>query len=583
MDSPAYSTCESNMEALSISSTSRGSTLSGASSPRSSVVAVASPSLYAEYSKLALRAATFGLELEFILAFNEDILKLILAKYNIDADIDKSPKDFERRAFMSTTFVGEYPTYRCRARYPSWALQVPETDLTRRKRLDADMFCNKLENGRTWIRRLLMEPLLIAKECLNSNGLDLNVVGWMGCVPDEPDNLHASTIAFPTEDSIDEAVMLIKADVDYSKWTLANDHSLLGMLRSQLQQHLKSQDVSEDSFADWDTYGMELVTPVFELQKKKEAFAEIEQYLKALSGERTSALESVWCGVHVHIGWDIKNPEDIPVRSFQHLAYILILHEDLVSKCHPRSRSGVALPKRVPEASDVGDTDDAEEFDPNRPWEAPPAPTEAELERDEERMVLAFEAEYSGAYPGEENLLSNARYLRTQLAHQLPPLADLAMEHAIFKQDGTIFDLIRILQHGTDAGPYKAYLYNFGNLFNLARNKKSWKPIKPTVEFRQHACTLDPVVLEHWVTLLEAIVRKAEEKASERVSDFMMQKEFAEREATKYPTTMNSAPWPYQNMRRFCTEFLGLNIEEGGYWQGRFENYKDDRPEYNSD
>ena len=121
-------------------------------------------------------------------------------------------------------------------------------------------------------------------------------------------------------------------------------------------------------------------------------------------------------------------------------------------------------------------------------------------------------------------------------------------------------------------------MYNFANLVNLARNETSWKPIKPTIEFRQHASALDPGVLEHWVTLLEGIVRKAEESALQSEEEEYFERTYAEREGNKYGATEPEL-WPYEDMKEFVVEFLGLSVDEGDYWQGRHEKYEDDRPE----
>jgi hypothetical protein len=127
-------------------------------------------------------------------------------------------------------------------------------------------------------------------------------------------------------------------------------------------------------------------------------------------------------------------------------------------------------------------------------------------------------------------------------------------------------------------------MYNFANLWALAKGETPWKPIKPTIEFRQHACTLDVEVVRHWVTLLEAIVKVAAKKAAQSTQHNNLTaldptRSFAEREASKYPVLSSSSlPWPCETMNDFCVRFLGLDDEEGYYWQARYEQFKDDRP-----
>ncbi len=522
-------------------------------------------------------ATTFGIEIELVFAFKEDLLKSVLSESGLGADMIKTFNPGEHKNLVGTEQIPGSPTipaYECRFRSPSWALHVPETDLTCDERLYKGMGFARSSNGKQWVRRYVMEPLLVAKGVLEENGLGISVVGWTEPHSELRDGVEGAEVAFPNRNDAPGDVMLRRAQLDYEKWTLTNDHTIIGALRSQLHDHLSSREVSEAEFPEWDSYGMEMISRVFTLDKKNEALAEVGNYLQGLITRETSTMGSVWASAHVHIGFDFKEPGDMPVLLLQHLANILVLHEDLISKCHPRSRSGVSVTAECEEPP-ASPFEDDEDFDPNDFPPPPPPLTDTELGQDNEDRVLRFEGEYTGAHPQAENVKSNARHLRKQLATQPPT----AMAAAIFKQDGTIFDLVDLLQHKDDKGnPYRGYMYNFANLVNLARNETRWKSIKPTVEFRQHACALDADVLKHWVTLLEAIVRKAEDNASKAASEEMMERTYSEQEASKCPVSTAQAPWPYQNMKLFCTEFLGLNEVEGEYWLGRFEEYKNDRP-----
>ncbi|ETI29245.1 hypothetical protein G647_01698 [Cladophialophora carrionii CBS 160.54] len=529
-------------------------------------------------TRSSVHATSFGLELEFVFAFKEDLLQHMLSKYNLGADIIKTLTADEHQQLVATEQVANgapVPAYDCRTRTPSWALHVPETDLTCQTKQFKGMGFIRSDNGRMWVRRYVMEPLLIARDLLGDRGLGANVVGWVEPHPEWRDDIEVATITFPDRSGCDASTILRRANVDYTKWTLTNDHTLVGALPSQLHDHLRDRGVPEDNLEDWDSHGMEMISPIFSLNKKSQAFAELGRYVQALSEEGTSALGSVWSSAHVHIGFNFDKPKDMPILLLQHLAYILVLHEDLISKCHPRSRCGVPIPQNEYEEPEVGGLEDDEDFDPDNYEPPPPPPTEEELERENEQAVLAFEAAYTGVQPGAENVCSNARYLRKTLASG----SLLDVKDAIFKQDGDIFDLVDLLQHRDAKGnTYRGYMYNFANLVNLARNETSWKSIKPTVEFRQHACTTDPAVLECWVTLLEAIICKTDDNAARAVAGDMVGKTYTEQEASKYPTSTEATPWPCRDMRTFCTELLGLNENEAEYWQGRFNMFKDDRP-----
>jgi hypothetical protein len=524
--------------------------------------------------RAAVRATTFGIELEFVFAFKEYQLKNILSKYDLSADIIKTMTPEEHRDLVATFGIAngqDVPAYSCRQRSPSWALHVPNTDLVCRLYQHKGMFSAKSTKNKRGLRRYVMEPLLIAKQCLAQKGLPSNVVGWIETNPSQRDNPEAARISWPQEESTDDSVMLRNALVDYSKWTLVNDHTIVGALRSQLQDHLERKGVVRDEIADWDSYGIEMISPVFELAKKEDAFKEVGNYLTALRTKETSTFDSVWASSHVHVGFNFERPEDMPILQLQHLAYILVQHEDLISKCHPRSRCGVRLPQKEPEELQY---DEEEDFDPDASFERPPAPTEEELAREDDQHVLVVEKEYTGCQKGVENVRSNAQHLAEQLQRE-----NLTTKDAIFQQDGTIFELVGRLQRTNAAGNFeRGYMYNFANLVNLALQQSSWKPVKPTVEFRQHACALDPTVLKHWVSFLESIVRKADEMASSPVQEDEMQGSFASREEAKYMAGREKGSWPSQSMRTFCVGFLDLNDEAGEFWQGRYDLYKDDRP-----
>lgn len=530
-----------------------------------------------------VRATTFGIEFEFILAFKHDLLKSILDGYNIEADIIKQFTDNEHKHLLGE-FAMHYEgnsSHNCRLRYPSWALHVPEGDVVCQNGLHHGNFVTKVSQGKQWIRRYVMEPLLMVKECLQKAQLPCNVIGWVEPDPSNLNNPQKAEIPFPGKG---EHAMMRKSIVDYTYWTVTNDHTLIGALRSQLQEHLEKQGVPNDEVVSWDSCGVELVSPVFDLETKTEAFQQVGRYLGSLIGKDMSLLESIWASTHVHIGFDFEAPDDMPMLLLQHLAYILVLHEDLLSNCHPKSRSAIEIPNASPSEPVLEDFDD-EEFDPDAPFEPPPSPSEEEKEQENEAKVLAFEDEYTGV----GNVDSNARYLRKQLASQSPRHQLHEIRDKIFQEKGTIFDLVELLQRPKNPSDihgdrHRGYMYNFANLWALAKGQTPWKPIKPTIEFRQHACTQDVEAIQHWVNLLEALVRAAETKAAQTTqfngsSPLETTRPFAEREASKYPSSSStSLPWPHETMNSFCVRFLGLDLDEADYWQARFDRCKDDRP-----
>lgn len=512
-----------------------------------------------------ISATTFGIEFELILAFHEDILQMILSDYNIEAEILKT-FDADQHGQLLGEYGNLFPSnhsHNFGRQYPSWGLHVPDTDAI----FETNHYHQKyptslLENG--VLRRYVMEPLLIAKHYLDNQNLPCNTVGWAQSdgetpvedYPNQPDN-----------------ILIRNSALDYTKWTLTNDDTLIGALKSQITSHLSTKDIEQDTCSSWDSHGIELISPIFTLAKKDEALGQIANYLRALDSAHSTILPSVWASTHVHIGFDYKNPSDISTPLFQHLAYILLLHENLITKCFPRSRSGIMIdePKTSSELAMPSDPEEATAKD--------------------EQHVLSMEAKYTGI----DNVESNLEYFRDQtgLDPSTTTQQGRTMEDHIFQEHASIFSLIRLLQksdpHRNQAGEYDAprfrgYIYNFANLWAFAEGVTTHKPTKPTVEFRQHDCTTEPGVVKHWIIFLEALVRVAEEKSLQTTkfnskTELDTTKPYSVQQRDKYPTRERSShSWAYDNMYQFCSRFLGLDKEEATYWQGRFDLHKDDRP-----
>jgi hypothetical protein len=66
---------------------------------------------------------------------------------------------------------------------------------------------------------------------------------------------------------------------------------------------------------------------------------------------------------------------------------------------------------------------------------------------------------------------------------------------------------VEMLQYHSTATTNRGYFVNWGNLSNYRFGETEDTPIEPTIEFRQHACSLDAGEVQHWVDLLFAIVR----------------------------------------------------------------------------
>lgn len=521
-----------------------------------------------EDQKRGFCATTFGIEFELIFVFDESVLETILSDYNIEADILKTLEHDQHQQLLGeygNLFTSNH-SHNFGRQYPSWGLQVPVTDAILATNHYRQKYPTSLSED-VALRRYVMEPLLIAKRCLDNNGLPCNVVGWPQSHGSDPVEVYPDQA---------EDILIRNSHLDYTKWTLTNDDTLIGALKSQVESHLWIQGVSQESSPQWDSHGIELITPIFPLSEKGEALEEIEKYLAALGSSQSTILPSVWASTHVHIGFDYKIPRDISTPLFQHLAYILLLHEDLISKCFPRSRSGITTQEIEVTPEPVEPVDQSESED---------------AAAREDQYVLDTEATYTGI----DNVESNLEYFCDQTGVDLssPPQQGQAIEDYIFQDQGSIFGLIRQLQKSDphqnaeseyDAPRFRGYIYNFANLWAFAENMPSTKPIKPTVEFRQHDCTTEPGVVNHWIIFLEALVRAADEKSSQTTKYYSKalldtSKPYSAQQRDKYPSRDGGGQWwAYDDMDRFCTRFLGLEKEEATYWQKRFDLHANDRP-----
>ncbi|KEF63149.1 uncharacterized protein A1O9_01125, partial [Exophiala aquamarina CBS 119918] len=534
------------------------------------------------------RATTFGIEFELTLAFHEEFLEQILCDYKINAEIVKALTNSQHYDLLGQSGIlfDTNRSHNFRSRYPSWGLQVPSTDVIFNTLHFRQKFPTTLSANRNAVRRYVMEPLLMAKERFQHVELPCNVVGWAQPDGFSPGNHELSRLAYPDQH---ESILIRNSDLDYSHWTVTNDDTLIGLLESQLQSRLSELGISEKTWPLWDSHGIELISPIFTLAKKDEALLQIEKYLEALSSDRSMVLPSVWASTHVHIGFDFKDSSDISTPIFQHLIYILLLHEDLISKCFPRSRSGIKIEEQRPEEPLFSPLDDDDEpFDPDEEF-GPPQLSEEEDAEIAYDHVLTTEAKYTGL----GNVESNLQYFRDQAGPEANGGSEEALniENSVFTEHDDIISLIAKIQrpdnHQNENGPrFRGYIYNFANLWAFANNETNWKPIKPTVEFRQHDCTTGADIVKHWIIFLEALIKAAEQHATKTIiynskTRLDISKAYSAQQRDKYPSgEAIGRSWPYDNMYRFCVSFLGLNKEEASYWQERYDLHANDRPSH---
>ena len=533
---------------------------------------------------------TFGIEFEACLVYGEQTLKSILNDYGINhTAIVKGHPLALNQSFPDTQILdSNIASENCRFHYPSWTLAVPHQqsieDGFDSAFYNRGSFCRtdpEAPEQKQRVRKLFMEHLLIVKKALATSNLSANAFGRI---------VTGKEVSLPNNK--DPGDRLVSSSADYSSWTITNDHTLAGLLPSQLINTLPEIDSS--NINNFNSHGIELITPVFQLNTtgSQNAFASIKKHLNAIrSGKICQSVPSVWAGMHVHIGVSTDGEEQERVNRtenlIKHLLYILLLHEDLITQCFPRNRSGeqVEASDSATEESVEDNFDDltpeeldrqwAEEEEADRAEKARVAaltPEEKEVEhmareqeaiKENERLVLAAEAKLTN----DKEVRSNARYFASQhgLAYPLDPREPAEIVFGKSSKQELLESYQGLRQITTAEGEeakslHRGHMYNFSNLYEHLYNAPAsdGKRQKPTIEFRQHESCVDAEEAEYWVRFLEALTKKAEA-------------------ATEEDMTGDSVELPCSDIEEFC-KWLGLDHDAVSYWTERWDRYNLERP-----
>ncbi|KAI4279534.1 MAG: hypothetical protein L6R38_005009, partial [Xanthoria sp. 2 TBL-2021] len=142
---------------------------------------------------------------------------------------------------------------------------------------------------------------------------------------------------------------------EFGKWYLTTDTSLVGASPEEL-----ASMVGEDRArtGEWDSGPVELVSRVLDVDAAS-SFSEVAEMFEILNAGHSGktkykAFADQWCGLHVHIGLPPSpqpsvalsksspnsNEENstLPLPLLQHLAYITIIYEPILSLLHPPNR-----------------------------------------------------------------------------------------------------------------------------------------------------------------------------------------------------------------------------------------------------
>jgi hypothetical protein len=215
---------------------------------------------------------------------------------------------------------------------------------------------------------------------------------------------------------------------------------------------------------------------------------EIACYLRAIRGgpdDRWGAFVNESCGFHVHVARvpDAANEDaQIPLPVLQHLAYILVQYEDLISSLHPPSRRGLAL---------------------NKTYVMPYVGSNL--------MGLRRSAHTCHRQQVDLEKARKKIFAHNMTIRRLGLVMDTEIQPELHA------DAEKELKNGPSENGkhYKTVLdtgYKFVN-FDRMDNPSYSLQEDPTLEFRQHKGTLDFEEIAHWVHFVLSLVRAAERMA----------------------------------------------------------------------
>jgi hypothetical protein len=215
---------------------------------------------------------TFGIEFETTIAFSEREIREVLQQYNIKGVLYRDNE--EDRDDLA--LLGHHPKTQGRKVYPSWILKVEKSQISDTDRVVRERYYS----GQHLVRRLWIEPLLLAKQLLRNNSLDATVRGRIeGLEPSEVTVKPDADRPIPHGESGD---FLVTRKTDYSRWILTTDSSLVGFNKPNLVQKFEHIEwANKDLF---DSYGIELVTPILSFTDREKDYQLIQQYLETFAG-----------------------------------------------------------------------------------------------------------------------------------------------------------------------------------------------------------------------------------------------------------------------------------------------------------
>lgn len=294
---------------------------------------------------------------------------------------------------------------------------------------------------------------------------------------------------------------------------------------------------------DVEFVGIELISPIMQAPEMKAqqcleggSFQELDRVLEAANGDPSRVpwmfiSKPEISSLHVHVGMQPDKdwgPVDIPLKVLQHLAWIVVAFEDVITLLHHPERHGY--------------------------WET---------------KIDEYACSNRRAFP--TGVLNPVVPPRLHSCEDAPVFDQLKAYNQIF---GSVhYKQLREVMSNTPSRNNFAYRNTFVNFYNISTTSMHPEPIK-TVEFRQHCGTIDPEEVKEWVYFVTSLVRTAERKANEPVFGALHDEwptyGLVDSEKSKYKSIFAS------KMRTFKELFdlMELPIERRRYWWERAREFR---------
>ena len=316
-----------------------------------------------------------------------------------------------------------------------------------------------------------------------------------------------------------------KLPPNYDVWQVTADSTARLKHPDDVSTYLPDEmKVPEWDLRSWTHEGVELVSRILEAppvpsgDSQPESLMEVTRYLDALRNNPTMPFrissEMPYAGLHIHIGIRPQKGKavELPLKVLQHLSFLLVQYEDVISSLHSFTRRGGCSTASA---------------------------YAGEVSRMIDSNICSFiEPDHTC---GKRVLISSMTDIRDTL----------------FAKNMTSKKLAGLMSKEW-LTPRTDSRQKFVNFQNIDRRGKG------TVEFRQHQGTLSPEPVSHWVLFLTALMKLAERRSQ------------AQEGVAQGPPMTSCLSVVSPPSTEKVNELLGLlelDAQARSYWLARYDRY----------